>query len=231
MASEGVSCLALDLDPDRVTEAAAAGENVVYGDTTRRETLIAAGISRASVLIISFADTKAAELVMFHAREIAPGLPIVVRAADEKDFDVLLRAGAAEIVPETLELAMMLASHALIHSGVPIRRVLTRIRETRGARYRSLRGFFHGAQDVGDERDHDETRLSSVSLEDAAFAVGKTVEELAIERSGAVVMAIRRRDVKTQEPSPDSRFELGDVVVLLGTPEALTLAEERLLKG
>ena len=43
MASEGVSCLALDLDPDRVSAAAAAGENVVYGDATRRETLVAAG--------------------------------------------------------------------------------------------------------------------------------------------------------------------------------------------
>ena len=36
--------LALDLDPDRVAEATAAGENVVYGDVTRRETLAAAGV-------------------------------------------------------------------------------------------------------------------------------------------------------------------------------------------
>ncbi|MDR2113564.1 MAG: monovalent cation:proton antiporter-2 (CPA2) family protein, partial [Candidatus Accumulibacter sp.] len=144
MASEGVSCLALDLDPDRVAKAAAAGENVVYGDARRRETLIAAGVSRASVLVVSFSDVKAAELVMYRAREIAPGLPMVVRTADEKEFAALQRAGAAEIVPETLELSMMLASHALIHSGVPIRRVLNRIRETRAARYRSLRGFFHG---------------------------------------------------------------------------------------
>jgi CPA2 family monovalent cation:H+ antiporter-2 len=232
MASEGASYLALDLDPDRVAKAAAAGENVVYGDAARRETLVAAGISRASVLVISFADTRAAELVMHHAREIAPGLPMVVRTTDEKDFDALQRAGAAEIVPETLELAMMLASHALIHSGVPISRVLKRIRQTRGARYRSLRGFFHGGYDASDNgRDHEETRLCSVPLEEGAFAVGKTVDELTIDRSGAEVMAIRRRDIHTQEPSPDTRFEAGDIVVLLGMPEALTLAEERLLKG
>lgn len=231
MTSEEVSCLALDLDPDRVAEAAAAGQNVVYGDATRRETLIAAGIGRASVLVVSFADVKAAERVMYHAREIAPSLPIVVRAADEKDFDLLQRAGAAEIVPETLELAMMLASHALIQSGVPIARVLTRIREIRGERYRSLRGFFHGARDVGDERDHEETRLHSVHLEEAAFAVGKTVDELAVERSGAEVMAIRRRERAVREASPDTRLEAGDVVVLLGAPEALILAEERLLEG
>jgi CPA2 family monovalent cation:H+ antiporter-2 len=232
MAHEGVSYLALDLDPDRVAEAAAAGENVVYGDATRRETLAAAGVGRASVLVISFADTRAAERVMHHARELAPGLPIVVRTTDEKDFDALQRAGAAEIVPETLELAMMLASHALIQSGVPIGRVLKRIRQTRAARYRSLRGFFHGGHDLGeDDRDHEETRLGSVSLEAGAFAVGKTVDELALDRTGAEVTAVRRRDIRTQEPSADMRLEAGDVVVLLGAPEALALAEERLLKG
>ncbi|MDR1936472.1 MAG: cation:proton antiporter, partial [Candidatus Accumulibacter sp.] len=120
LTGEGVSCLALDLDPDRVSKAAAAGENVVYGDATRRETLIAAGVGRASVLVVSFDDAKAAELVMHRAREIAPALPMVARTRDEKDFDVLQRAGAAEIVPETLELALMLASHALIQSGAPI---------------------------------------------------------------------------------------------------------------
>src|SRR5579864_2799998 len=54
---EGVSAVALDLDPERVREAAAAGEKVVYGDASRRETLVAAGLARASALVISFADT------------------------------------------------------------------------------------------------------------------------------------------------------------------------------
>jgi CPA2 family monovalent cation:H+ antiporter-2 len=232
MAYEGVSFLALDLDPDRVAEAAAAGENVVYGDATRRETLAAAGAGNASVIVISFADPRAAERVMHHAREIAPGVPIVARARDEKNFDTLRHAGAAEVVPETLELAMMLASHALIQSGVPIGRVLKRIRQTRGARYRSLRGFFHGGHDAGGgDHDGEETRLGSVSLDTGAFAVGRTVEELEVGETGAEIMEIRRRGVRTREPSPDTRFEAGDIVVLLGAPEALALTEERLLKG
>ena len=232
MAHEGVSFLALDLDPDRVSEAAAAGENVVYGDATRRETLVAAGVTRASVLVISFADNRAAERVMRHVRELAPALPIVVRTIDEKDFDILQRAGAAEVVPETLESAMMLASHALIHAGVPINRVLKRIRQTREARYRTLRGFFHGDSDLDEnERDSEEPRLRSVSLSDGAYAVGRKLAELALAPTGAEVTAIRRRDVRTQEPSGDMLFEAGDVVVLLGVPEALALAEERLLKG
>ncbi len=232
MAHEDVSYVALDLDPDRVREAAAAGENVVYGNATRRETLAAAGVKRASVLIVSFIDTRAAEQVLRHVRELNPGLPVVVRTIDEKDFEVLQRAGAAEVVPETLEAAMMLASHALIHAGVPINRVLRRVRQTRAVRYRSLRGFFHGESDHDDNaHDNEEPRLRSVPLGDGAYAIGKTLSELAVNGKGVEVSAVRRHNLRTLEPSGSLRFESGDVVVLLGVPGALAKAEARLLKG
>ena len=232
MAYEGVTYVALDLDPDRVREAAAAGENVVYGNATKRETLVAAGISRASVLVVSFVDIRAAEQVLRHVRELRPGLPVVVRAIDDKYFEQLQRAGAAEVVPETLEAAMMLASHALIHAGVPINRVLKRIRQTRSARYRTLRGFFHGESDHDEDAyDGDELRLCSVSLVEGAYAIGKTLGEVVDAGQGVEVTSIRRRDIMSLDPREDICFEAGDVVVLLGAPGALAVAEGRLLKG
>ena len=232
MAYEGVTYVALDLDPDRVREAAAAGENVVYGNATKRETLVAAGISRASVLVVSFVDIRAAEQVLHHVRELRPGLPVVVRAFDDKHFEQLQRAGAAEVVPETLEAAMMLASHALIHAGVPINRVLKRIRQTRSARYRTLRGFFHGESDHDEDAyDGDELRLCSVSLVEGAYAIGKTLGEVVDVGQGVEVTSIRRRDIMSLDPREDTCFEAGDVVVLLGAPGALAVAEGRLLKG
>jgi CPA2 family monovalent cation:H+ antiporter-2 len=232
MAQEDVSYIALDLDPERVREAAAAGENVVYGDATRRETLVAAGVSRASVVIITFADTRAAERVLHHLRELKPGLPVVVRTLDEKDFEQLHRAGAAEVVPETLEASMMLASHALIHVGVPINRVLKRVRQMRMARYRTLRGFFHGESDREDDaHDNEEPRLHSVPLVNGAYAIGRTLGDLTIGGRGVEVTVVRRRNIRALEPSAETRFEAGDVVVLLGVPAALALAEGRLLKG
>ncbi|MBK7424315.1 MAG: cation:proton antiporter [Propionivibrio sp.] len=232
MAQEDVSYVALDLDPERVREAAAAGENVVYGDATKREMLVAAGIGRASVLVVSFLDRRAAERVLRHVRELAPGLPVVVRTLDDKDLGRLQRAGAAEVVPETLEASMMLASHALIHLGVPINRVLKRVRQTRMARYRTLRGFFHGDSDHdGNVHDSEEPRLHSISLGKGAYAIGRTLGELAIDARGVEVTAVRRRNIRALEPTAETRFEAGDVVVLLGVPGALATAESRLLKG
>ena len=69
---EGVSYVALDLDPERVREAAAAGDTVVYGDAARREALVAAGLMRASVLIVSYADADSALRVLALVRALRP---------------------------------------------------------------------------------------------------------------------------------------------------------------
>lgn len=117
---EGISTMALDLDPERVNEAALAGEPVNYGDCTRRETLVAAGIARANVLVITFGDRQAAQRVLHHVRALRPDLPVIARAAEDQDVERLTKAGATEVVPEALESSVMLATHALALLGVPI---------------------------------------------------------------------------------------------------------------
>lgn len=228
---EGVNYIALDLDPDRIREAAAGGENVVFGDAGRKEALIAAGLMRASVLIVTIGDVSLAEKILHHVHELRPDLPVVVRTADERDMGRLSRAGAAEVVPEALEASLMLASHALVLVGVPINRVLKRIRQIRGQRYSLLRGFYRGMSDR-DNEDDDEAhlpRLHSVLLEPGAAAIGRTLDDLNLESLACEVSAIRRRGIRALEPAPETRLLEGDVVVLLGLPEAITAAEERLL--
>ena len=52
------------------------------------------------------------------------------------------------MVPDIFECSLMLASHALVLMGVPLDRVLQRMREVREQRYSLLRGFFHGESDA-----------------------------------------------------------------------------------
>jgi CPA2 family monovalent cation:H+ antiporter-2 len=229
LGQEGISYIALDLDPDRVREAAAGGESVVFGDAGRKESLIAAGLMRASVVIVTMSDTPLAEKVLHHVQDLRPDLPVVVRTADERDMGRLARAGAAEVVPETLEASLMLASHALVLIGIPLNRVLRRIRQTRTERYRLLRGFFRGRSDRDDDEES-QPRLHSVWLNRGAAAIGMTLDQLHLEQLGCEVSAIRRRGIRAVEPAPETRLVEGDVVVVLGDPEAVTAAEERLLR-
>ncbi|WP_420840276.1 cation:proton antiporter [Dechloromonas agitata] len=231
LAQEDINYVALDLDPDRVRDASAGGENVVYGDAGRKEALMAAGLMRASVVIVTISDTALAEKVLHHVQELRHDLPVVVRTFDERDMERLTRAGAAEVVPEALEASLMLASHALVLVGVPVNRVLKRIRQTRSKRYSLLRGFYRGISDRDyDEEDEQHPRMHSVLLEPGAGAIGKTLDELDLENLGCEVSAIRRRGIRAVEPAPETRLMEGDVVVVLGLPEAIAAADERLLQ-
>ncbi len=229
---EGLPVIALDMDPQRVRAAATAGESVVYGDAGRREVLIAAGLHRAAAIVVTFADTPVSLAIINHARELEPGLPVIVRTFDDADLDRLKDAGAAEVVPEILEGSLMLASHAMLELGVPLARVLKRIRQVRTERYHLMRGFFRGITDEPEENaEHSQPRMHSVVVGDGAYANGKLLEELMLDRLGVEVTAIRRHGIRGLRPSADTRIIPMDVVVLLGTPESLAQAETRLLQG
>ncbi|HEX4584536.1 MAG TPA: cation:proton antiporter [Burkholderiaceae bacterium] len=227
---EGFAYVALDLDPDRVREAAAAGSSVVYGDAARRETLAAAGVSRAAALVISYNDVHSALRVIHFAHQLRPQLPIIVRTQDDSALDRLLRAGATEVVPEVFEGSLMLGSHALVLLGVPLARVVQQVRDARNTRYRLLRGYFHGADDPDDAVDEPgHMRLHSVPIEAGSAAIGRGLGSLELSDTGAEVRAIRRRGIRGDDPSDSLVLEPGDVVVLRGTAEAIELAEARLL--
>ncbi|MFC0132188.1 potassium transporter [Massilia eurypsychrophila] len=229
LSEEKIAYQALDLDPERVHEAQAAGANVAYGDAARRESLVAAGIYRASAMVITYADTQSALKVLMLVHEMAPTLPVIVRSHDDTDLDLLKKAGAAEVVPEALEGSLMLASHALVMVGVPLRRVVHRVQSARDERYASLRGYFHGASDAADDPEHLYVRLHSVILRDDAGSVGRRVEQLELDEVGAEVTMIRRGKERL-EVTPHTVLAAGDVVVLRGSGDAVTRAEGRLLQ-
>ena len=227
---EGIPYMALDLDPDRVRQAAAAGGSVVYGDATRLQALMAAGLVRASAVVVTYIDVPAALKVLANTRSHAPQVPVVVRTQDDAHLDKLQDAGATEVVPEAIEGSLMLASHALALVGVPMRRVLRVVQDQRDARYNMLRGYFHGADDdTPNERDQE--RMSTVSLPPGAKALGSPLGDLALNAVGVRVVNLRRANGHQATAADDAVLQEGDTLVLSGHPTALALAEDKLLRG
>ena len=228
--AEAIPYMALDLDPDRVRQAAAAGQSVVFGDAARQASLIAAGLSRASAVVISYHDTPSALKVLHEVRAHSPQIPVVVRTIDDTDLEKLRAAGATEVVPEAIEGSLMLASHALALVGVPMRRVIRITRDARDRRYGLLRGYFHGADDDSAE-ERDQARLQSITLPVASPLQGQTLGDLALSAMGVGVVSVRRASGAVQSAQDELALQGGDTLVLSGTPAALALAEDKLLRG
>jgi len=226
--AEKIAYIALDLDPDRVRQAAAAGQSVVFGDAARLQSLMAAGLARASAVVVSYHDTPSALKILHLVHSHAPTVPVVVRTIDDADFERLRAAGATEVVPEAIEGSLMLASHALALVGVPMRRVLRVVQQQRDARYGLLRGFFHGADDdTVAELDH--ARLLSVTLPAGSASINRTLGELALAGHGVSVVSLRRASGAVLQPSDSLALAVGDTLVLSGVPERLARAEAALL--
>lgn len=229
---EGIRFIALDTDSSRVRSADAEGGEVVFGDASKREALLAAGLMRAKTLVVSYNDKPSALKILHLAQELRPGLPVVVRAHDESQIDVFRRAGAAEVVAEIHEGSVMLATQALLMSGVPLNRVMRRLRESRARSYRAFDGFLRSSDGETDDVDEDlQLRLHSVLLDVLDSAVGVSLEQINLEALEVEVNAVRRHGVLGSRPSGDMVLRAGDVLVLLGQTVALAEAEQLLRSG
>jgi monovalent cation:H+ antiporter-2, CPA2 family len=186
---ENIPYMALDLDPDRVRNAAAAGQSVVFGDAARLQSLMAAGLARANAVVVTYPDTASALKILHLVHSHAPKVPVIVRTIDDTDIEKLQAAGATEVVPEAIEGSLMLATHALALVGVPMRRVIRVVQEQRDARYGLLRGWFHGADDdTVDDLSH--ARLLSVTLPASAACLHQTLGDQALHAVGVTVASL-----------------------------------------
>lgn len=231
---ESVNFIALDLDPKRINEARTAGESVVYGDAAKREVLIAAGLMRAKVLVVSYHNIASTLKILKHVQELRPELSVVAKVHDESDVDILKKAGVTEVVAEIMEGSLMLASQALMFVNISTGRILRRIRSIREQRYNLLRGFYHGVSDEADETNENlfpHLHLHTITILPGAAAINKTLSEINLDTLTVEVIAVRRRNIRGLLPSIETKLEAGDVIVLKGTQENLAAAQIKLIQG
>lgn len=229
---EGFTYIALDLSPKRVREAHAGGDPVYFGDARQTAVLEAAGIARARALVVAYSNVDTALTIIDGARRLRQDLPILVRTRDDSHLDELRAAGADEVIPETLEASLMVASHLLAVLGVPMRRILRRVTEVRAQRYSLMRNVYR-REDAAplDESHAFREQLDAITLGPGAPAQGRTLAELELEELGVNVTALRRAGIVGRDPGPETVLQPTDTLVLYGTPEAIQQARSLLLEG
>lgn len=144
---QNTAYIGIDSDPERVQKGVLKGHDVVYGDIVRKESLAAAGASRARAVVVTHIEPRAALHVLHHMRELNPDVPVIVRTLDDAYLEQLQQAGAVAVVPEILEGSLVLATQTLITLGKSPSEVLSFIAEQRRGRYDLLRQHFDEESD------------------------------------------------------------------------------------
>jgi CPA2 family monovalent cation:H+ antiporter-2 len=230
--TEAIPYVVVDADPVRVHEAQAAGEPVYFGDVKQKDILRAVGIERAKLVLLTFDQHDKAVNVIELIASLYPNLPIVVRTRRDDRMKELYLAGASQVVPEILEGSLMLVSQVLHLSGVPMSRILKRVRKERKGHYGNMHGFFPGETTEMDYLKQDKLEfMHAVILTDDAFAVGKNLKALDLERKRVNVKGLRRDNSEISHPDGETELVAGDVLVITGKPRRVERAERFLLEG
>ena len=230
---ENISFIAIDMDLNRVNDAANAGEKVMYGDASRRVVLRAAGIERAKALVIAYSDDRSSAKVLNVIRETYPDLPVVVRTSDDSSIQQLQDAGATDVVPEVLEGSLMLASHALVLLDIPLTRVIRKIRSFRNERYKIFRGYFMGASEASDDiQGQDQLQLHSIEIKNNFYLFNKQINQIPFKEFNVEIQHLRRPNMLEDiEPRANIKLSKGDVIVILGLPNNLIEFEKFTING
>jgi len=219
----GIPYRVLEMDPDLVRCAKAAGEPIFFGDGTRPEILQQAGIRQARVVVIAISDPAATARVVSQARRSRPDLYIIVRTRYVAEIDHLYRLGANQVIPEEFETSVEIFARVLEEYHVPRNVISLQVDLIRKEHYSTLRGLRLQGKQLDELNQFLVGTTSDIfSIVGASPVVGKSLEEVDLRsRCGATVIAVVRAGKSYHNLGADFALAAGDMLVLLGDHKAL----------
>jgi CPA2 family monovalent cation:H+ antiporter-2 len=222
----GVRYVVIELNGDTVRQAMAEGRPVIFGDSTRREILVRAGIENARVVVFAISDLAAVRRSIALARQLNPALHILVRTRQLAEIEHLRRCGADEVIAEELESAIEIFTRVLQRYHVPRNVIRAQTRLLRGESYRMLRSEpIRGEVSAQLMQALEAGTTDLFRLADDSPAAGRTLRDLDLRRRvGATIIAVVRDDAPMPNPEPDLELAPGDTLVLVGSHEQVDRA-------
>jgi CPA2 family monovalent cation:H+ antiporter-2 len=226
---ENIPYVGIELDPERLEEALIAEEPIYYGDATKEETLLGAGLLQARLVIITFHDAHRTRKMLKFIRFHQPSIPVLVRARDDKYLTSLQQCGATEVISESLESSLMMASHMLLCLGLDAENIHKKIAHIKSYRYHMMRTFYQ--QDRLETNTQKQIFSRTIFIDEESFACGKTLAQLVEPAFPATIQSFTRSGIRSNSPHLEMVFEPGDILTVEGTEDQIFAAQERLEQG
>ena len=229
---EGIAFIAIDMDPVRVHESRNAGEPVLFGDASQKDILSSANVENAKLILVTFDQPDKAKQVISGTHQLVQNADVMVRTKRDYQLESLYSAGANQVVPELQEGSLMLISQVLHYAGVPMSRILKRVRAERKGRYDHLHGFYPGETTEISYGTEDKLEfIHAVVLSEHAACMGKKIKDIDFARMRVSVRGLRRNGTEVKDPDHEAVLQPHDVLVIAGKPRRVERAERKLLEG
>ena len=229
----GIPHLVVEADAQRVEELNQRGISTLFGDAANSEVLTHAGLERARALVVAGPDEDANALIVTAARDIAPELPIIARAASEDGTRHLAELGAQDVIHPELEGGLEIVRHTLLELGFPSQEI-----------YRYTDAVRRDHYDTGLNTEEEHRLLHELleaanglevhwfRLDEGKPLLGQTLSEANLRaKTGASVIAILREGQLIANPKSMTVFQLGDRIGLIGDKEEIEAAQELLSRS
>lgn len=215
----GIPLVVVERDPERADQLKSHEIPVVIGDATYETVLREAAPERALLVVIALPDFYNARQAFRTLQGLNATVPIVARAHWGPEREQLFREGITDVIQPEFEGAIEMVRHTLMHADVASLEVEGYIRETRQQRYGRLVQSWLQREDPG----HRAHKLQEVPLSEGSPLAGHSLASCQVrEHFGVSVLAIRRRSGElVSNPSPDTVFQAGDRVLVMGTPSQM----------
>lgn len=219
--------LVVELDAALATEYQQRGIPTLFGDAANSEILTHTGLKDAKALVVTLPDEVATELVVIAARDLAPNIPIIARAATNEGVHHLSRLGARDVIHPELEGGLEVVRHTLLALDYPLLQVQQYTDAVRRDQYdtfiTSHEEHMMLDQLVAAARGMD---ISWHTLAADSTLVGHTLAEANLRaHTGASVIAVMRDGQVFANPKSSFGFATGDVIGLLGDSDQIAAAE------
>lgn len=218
-----VPYIILELNSQTVEEWHKKGEPIFYGDATSREILHKMGIDRARVVVVSISDPSATRNIVHISRRINRNIYIVVKTAYLAEVQDLIVTGADEIVPAEFETSIEVFSRVLQFYQMPktlIGQYADRFREDHYRMFikgETPKRLFHDTIAVMPNVDYE-----SYLIGEDSPAKDTSIRELDIQnRTGALVIAVKRGNKTLHGILSDMILKEGDIVFMIGDKQSL----------
>lgn len=192
----------IEKDQARLEELQELGVPFITGDATEDRMLLAAGMNRARSVITTLADDAGNLMITIACKDFNPGARVVARANRPESIIRLSRAGADTVVCPSAIAGNRMALASLKPASVAY------------------------VQTLVEEREID-LELEELIINEGSSLIGKKLNESRLrEEFDVMLLAIKRGEQSIIHPDPSETFQKGDVLILSGPSNRLTMLEQ-----